>query len=374
MKRSFLTYLIAAALIASPLYLSGCGESVKPGSAGVSRQVVSGVSVAEVASVPVVGTVQATGTVKAKTVSTVSSKLMGTVTSIVVREGDRVKKGALLLTIDDRDIRAKSRAAEAGRKEAASALAAAEANLKLQELTYERYKKLYEGKAVSEQEFDTVETRLKAARLDRDRAAQAVKRAEAGASEVGVYGSYARVVSPVDGVVAGKKIEVGSMAAPGIPLVTIEDTSSFVLEANADERLAGKIHRGSTLTVTVGSLSKTFPGRVTEVVPSVEPASRSFLVKIALTGTGLRSGLYGTVSIPVDAKEAVVVPLDAVVARGQLTGVYAVDEKGVVTYRLVRIGEAYGSKVEVLSGLTPGEKIIVEGMDKAVDGGVIKSR
>ncbi|HXI09971.1 MAG TPA: efflux RND transporter periplasmic adaptor subunit [Thermodesulfobacteriota bacterium] len=373
MKRSVLTALAAASLLAAPLFLGGCGERVKPGTTEVQRPVVTGVETSPVRPVGVTGSAEMTGTVKARTISNVASKVMGAVTSIVVREGDRVKKGELLLTIDDGDLREKVRAAEAGRNEAQKAMEGAKENLRLQELTYERYKKLYEGKAVSEQEFDIVTTRLNGARFDVERAEEAVKRAGAGVNEARVYRSYARVVSPVNGVVAEKKVEVGSMASPGMPLIVIEDTSSFLLEANADERLSGKIKKGMKLQVTVESLSKTFEGRVTEVLPSVDPASRTFLVKIGLKGDGLRSGQYGTVSFPVEGRSAIVVPRGAVVVKGQLEGVYAVDASGVVTYRLVRTGEGYGTDIEILSGISPGEKIIVKGVDRAVDGGVIKT-
>lgn len=373
MKRSVLTALAAASLLAAPLFLGGCGERVKPGTTEVQRPVVTGVETSEVRPAGVTGSVEMTGTVKARTISNVASKVMGAVTSIVVREGDRVKKGELLLTIDDSDLREKVRAAEAGRNEAQKALEGAKENLRLQELTYERYKKLFEGKAVSEQEFDIVTTRLNGARFDFERAGEAVKRAGAGVDEARVYRAYARVVSPVDGIVAEKKVEVGSMASPGMPLIVIEDTSSFLLEANADERLSGKIKKGMKLRVTVESLSKTFEGRVTEVLPSVDPASRTFLVKIGLKGDGLRSGQYGTVSFPVEGRSAIVVPRGAVVAKGQLEGVYAVDASGVVTYRLVRTGEGYGTDIEILSGISPGERIIVKGVDRAVDGGVIKT-
>ncbi|MBI5587346.1 MAG: efflux RND transporter periplasmic adaptor subunit [Deltaproteobacteria bacterium] len=371
MKRFLLTSLTVLSFLCAPLYLGGCGDEVRPG-AETARREITGVKTVEVKGVEVSGYVDVAGTVKAKTISAVSSKVMGAVTSILVQEGERVKRGAPLLTIDDSDIREKVRAAEAGHREALKALEAAKENLKLANLTYERYKKLYEGKALSRQEFDTIETKRNAAELERERMEETVKRAEAFVTETRVYRSYARVTSPVDGVVSEKKTEVGNMANPGMPLMVIEDTSSFILEANADERLSDRIKKGMTVGVTIDSLGRTIEGKVMEAVPSVSPASRTFLVKIALMGDGLKSGQYGKVSFPAVKKTALLLPLSAIDAKGQLTGVYAVDDKGVVTYRLVRTGESYDNNVEILSGLNPGERVIVEGIDKAVDGGLIK--
>jgi multidrug efflux pump subunit AcrA (membrane-fusion protein) len=120
----------------------------------------------------------------------------------------------------------------------------------------------------------------------------------------------------------------------------------------------------------IGALERHIDGVVTEIVPSIDPASRSFLVKIGLRGEGLRNGLYAKVSLPVGEKEALLVPPDAVVERGQLTGIYTVGDDSVITFRLVRIGRTYGEEVEILSGLDPDRKIIVRGVEKAIDGGL----
>ena len=98
--------------------------------------------------------------------------------------------------------------------------------------------------------------------------------------------------------------------------------------------------------------------------------SRSFIVKIAIKGDGLRNGFYGKVSIPIGVKEAILVPKGAVVEKGQLTGVFTVAQSSVMKYRLVRTGRSYGDKVEIISGLNPGDQVVVEGTERAVDGGL----
>jgi multidrug efflux pump subunit AcrA (membrane-fusion protein) len=92
-----------------------------------------------------------------------------------------------------------------------------------------------------------------------------------------------------------------------------------------------------------------------------------------LSGAGLRSGLYARVKIPSGKKEALLAPQGAIVEKGQLTGVYAVDGQGIVTYRLIRTGKAYDGNREILSGLKPNDRIIVQGVEKARDGGIIET-
>jgi RND family efflux transporter MFP subunit len=296
--------------------------------------------------------------------------MMAMVTSLRVKEGDRVRAGQLLLTLDDSDVVQKVKAAEEGFREARNAVEAAKEQKNLVDVTYRRYKNIYDQKALTGQELDQIKTRQKVAESELDRAGAAAARAEAGVLEARAYGSFTRITSPVNGYVTGKSIEVGNMAAPGMPLLTIEDSSSYRIEAGVDEGLAEKIHPGMNASVYIGSLDREMTAKVTEVVPSVNPASRTFLVKIGLAGQGLRNGFYGKVSLPVGMKSALLVPGNSVVDKGELTGVYTVDRDSVVRYRLVRVGKTYGGKVEILSGINPGDRVVVGGVEKAVDGGI----
>lgn len=370
MKNRTIVAAMLALMAASPM-LAGCSEDTGKKSASVDRRPIAGVTLAKVTQAETDDYMEAAGTIKAKTVSTISSKATGIVTSINFTEGAFVKAGTLLVTIESRDISEKVAGAEAQQRGAKKALEAAKENLNLMEATLARYKSLYEGKAISRHEFETIETRAKTARLEYERISESAAAATAGAAEARVYKGYASVVAPYSGVVTQKKIEVGVMASPGLPLLTLEDTSSFTLEAYADERLAGSIKTGMKVEALIESTGQRVEGRVSEASSSIDPATRTFLVKVALGGNNLRSGLYASVRFAAGKRHLLVIPAASIVKKGQLIGVYVVDEKGIATYRLIRTGQAVGSGVEVLSGLDAGEMIITKGADLAFDGGII---
>lgn len=356
-------------LITSVLSYS-CKEKIEPGTGKVERTQISGIMIETIRPSQVDEYYETSGTIKAKTVNTVASRVMGTITSIKVKEGDRVVAGQVLLTVDDSDVLQKVQGAREGYREAEKALEAANENRKMVDITYQRYKKLYADKALSGQEFDQMEAQKNVADIDYERAKAAVGRAEAGLNEAKVFHGFSRVTSPVSGVVTEKKIELGSMAVPGMPLLTVEDNSAYRVEISGDEKLAGKIRRGMDALVIGDAIYREIKGTVTEVIPSVDPVSRSFLVKIAINGEGLRNGSYVKVSLPIGRKDVLLVPARSIVERGQLTGVYIVDENSVIKYRLVKAGRKYGDRVEILSGLKPRDRTVVEGVEKAVDGGI----
>lgn len=353
------------------LLLAGCGSNKNE--APVKREAVSGVTVARINPVQVDAYYETSGTVRAKTVSIVASRVMGTVTSVRVKEGDKVSAGDILMTIDNRDTAQRVAATEASFNEAQSSREAAGEQRSLAEVTFKRYKNLYDEKVISGQEFDQIEVRKKVADADFNRASQAVERAKANLEEARVYHGFTQVRAPISGIVTEKKAETGSMATPGMPLYTIEDTSQFKIEAALDERLIKKVSPGMTAYVLFNKTNEKFTGRITKVVPSIDTASRTFIVEITLQDKSLRTGSYGKVLIPEGKKETLLIPVKSIVERGQLTGVFVVDDKGVITYRLIKAGKMYDEQTEVLSGLTKGESIIVSGVAKAIEGGMVKT-
>lgn len=343
---------VAAIALASFL-TSGCQG--KPQEEAVDRPVVDQVVVEKIVPSVVDEIYETTGTVKSERTSAVASRAMGVVTSLKVREGDVVRAGQLLLTLDDRD--ASQRLQAAG-----MALEAAKQQKMLAETTWQRYRNLYAEKALSRQEMDQIETQKKVAGAEYERAV-------AMAAEARTHQSFTRVMAPVSGRITQKHIDVGSMAAPGMPLLMIEEDGNYYVEAALDERWRTKVKPGSPAGVILASTGPEEQGFVRQVLPAIDPLSRTFIVKIGLKNSHLRSGLFARIRIPVGQMEALTVPEKAIVMKGQLTGVYVVDKQGVVTYRLIRAGRMAAAGVEVISGLAPGEDVITQGIERARDGG-----
>jgi RND family efflux transporter MFP subunit len=333
---------------------------------------ISGVKVETIAPADVNEYFETAGTLKAQSVSEVASRVMGTVTSLKVKQGDAVKAGDVLLELDSKDLVERYKAAQAGYDEAYRSLESAKEKRSLAQTTYTRYKSLAAQNAVAQQQVDEIESQKKVADSEFERASAAAVRASSNLEEAKVTLGYAKVTAPTDGVVTRRNIEVGSMARPGEPLITVEDVSQFRVDINIDERLAGLVKVDMPIDVEIDGIGAGIKGRASEVVPSVDPASRTFLVKVAVPSQErLCTGLHSRVKILTGTRKTLLVPASAVVKKGQLTGVYVVGADKTISYRLVRTGKHYGDKVEVLSGLDAGEMMITEGLDKAVDGGIL---
>ncbi len=364
--------ILLSAIIIASLLLAGCGNKVKPGSADVKRPIISGTIMADVKASTVDEYNETAGTIKAKNTSVIASQVMGTITGILVKEGDRVTSGQTLVTIDGRDSAARVNSAGASYWEAMKALEMSEQNHVLASKTTARYQQLYQDGAISLQQMDQVATQGKVSELDFQRNGEAVKRAQASLVEAQAYYAFTQIVAPTTGVITAKKVDVGSMAVPGVTLLVLEDNSAYTLEADIDESIAGKIGLGMTTDIRVDSLGKSLQGKITEIAPAIDPTVRKFHIKIDVSGEGLKSGLYAQLRIPTNKKEIIVVDKTAIVEKGQLTGVYVVDDKGLIIYRIVHAGREYDKQVEILSGIHVGEKIIIGGLEKVVDGGVVK--
>lgn len=341
---------------------------------------------------------EAVGTVRSKNSSVIAARITGNIVAIHVHEGDRVRKGQALVEIENRDAGIQVQKAQAGLREAQNALdeverdihaaeagrEAARANETLATTTFNRYKTLFDRRSVSPQEFDEVRAKRDVAMAERARAErllQAVKakqkqmlaridQAKADVSNAQVYSGYARLISPINGVVVAKQIDVGSLATPGAPLLRIEDESQYQLEVSVEESQLSNIHLQDEAKVQIDAIGKRdLSCAVKEIVPTSDPNSRSYLVRVDLpSDAGLRSGLFGKARFRSGQRQAVVVPQAAVTERGQLVGVFVVDESGLARLRLIKTGDAMGERVEVLSGLTSGEQIVAENPAAIQDG------
>jgi RND family efflux transporter MFP subunit len=371
--------LAVGATLALALALPGCSRETVGSSARTDDPIP--VTVATVTAGDITDAFEAGGVVQARSTAAITARILAPVVEVRVAPGDRVRAGQVLVLLDGRDLAAHARRARAAAvladqdvTAAASDREAAEAALALARSTHGRIAALHAKRSATAQELDDATGALRAAEA---RAAGAAARGQAAVSGVDVARAtieaadatetFARLVAPFDGVVTEKMVDPGNMAAPGTPLLRIEDTRDFRLHVRVDESRVGQIRPGATVTVALDTdaagSSRTVEGRVAEVARAVDADARAFLVKILLPADpGLRSGMFGRARFAGRARPAVTVPAAALVQRGQMTSVFVV-EQDVARVRLVNV-----SGTEVLAGLAEGEVVVVAPPAVLVDG------
>ena len=384
-------------VVLASLLMISCSRKAEPGQPAA---IVSGLKMETLQASQVDDYYEAVGTVQAKNRSVVAAKVMGNILALHVREGDTVRAGQTLVEIDNRDAGIQLQKTQAGMREiqdsleeverniraAESGRAAAQANESLAKSTFQRYEKLYERHSVSPQEFDEVRAKYEVAKAESERADRLLQAAAARRNQVNaridqakadvanarVSVGYSRIAAPIGGVVVSKQADVGYLATPGMPLLTIENSASYQLHAAVEESKLGTIRLNDQVQVSLEALANTeLKGTVEEIVPAADPATRSYIVKIALPSnddTHLRSGLYGKARFVTGQRKILSIPQTAVTQQGQLTGVFVVDPSGVALLRLIKTGRTVGDRIEVLSGLSEGEQIVSEGVASLRDG------
>ncbi|GAC1652656.1 MAG: efflux RND transporter periplasmic adaptor subunit [Acidobacteriaceae bacterium] len=357
-------------LILVAIGLVGCGGTPKEKPVDFTTPIAISVVQASAETWPSI--YEATGTVRARTSAVISSQLMGYVREVRVTTGDRVRAGQLLVMLDTRDLDANARRAEAAREEvrsslpeADSAVTVAKANLDQVQATFSRMKELFQKTSISNQEFDEASAKLKAAQaayeMARARRTQVDSKLAQSEQEVraaDITRSYGQVSAPFAGIVTAKTVEPGTLAMQGTPLLTIEREGAFRLEAAVEESRLSAIKVGQAVSVTLESIDHAVVARVSEIVPAVDAASRSYLVKVDLpTLPAIRSGVFGRAAFRIGSRPVLTIPMRAVSQRGQLQSVM-VAENGIAHTRLITEGQKANDRTEVLSGLTAGERVI----------------
>jgi RND family efflux transporter MFP subunit len=373
-EQTLIRYSLITAAALAVAGLMGCSESKPP--ARVPAEKVHGVALLQVQKATEPDGVEATGTVRAAQSAQLASQVMGAITRVNVHEGDHVRRGEVLVSIDEAQQQAAYTSAKAGLQASQESIAAADADYALAEATMKRYQTLYDKKSLSPQEYDEVKTKLAAAQARRDAAHAGRTQAEAGVSQAGTAMSFTKVRAPFDGVVISKLAEPGAMAAPGVPLLVVEDPSRFRLEAQVDESKIGAVKLGETVPVVIDALGdQPIDGKVTQIVPTADPASRTFTVKIDLpANVQIRSGLFGRARFSRGQREAIEIPKSAVLSRGQLQAVYVVGSDQVASLRFVTLGAASGDQIEVLSGLQNGDRIVAQPGDRELSGKQVEAQ
>ena len=361
---------------AAPIVLvlaSGCAPAVASPAADEGAPV-RVTRVVTVALEPTPTVYRATGTVRGRNTAIITSKINGYVRSVPVRAGSTVTAGQTLVVLDADALEADVRRARAGlqqaiegRDEADSARGAATAEARLAGVNLERARNLYGQRALTRQELDETATRHEhaaaaseaaTARRNRAQAGIAQARAELAAAQAAL--ADARILAPFAGRVIERHVDPGSLATPGQPLVIVDQRGPLRVDASVEESQAAHVHVGDAAEVSIEELPRPLAGRVSEVVPAIDPASRAFVVKVDLPPDAageLRPGMFARVDFRTGTTRALRVPRSAVVPAGALDRVFVLEE-GRARLRLVTVGEANAGQVDVLSGLDAGDVVI----------------
>jgi len=325
---------------------------IQPGTKPAPIESAAGLITRTLATQTLPAVTEAVGAVQAEHLATVTSRVVGTIEELRVAAGQRVASGAILLVLDNRDLSHRlDQAQEAARS--------AEATLNQAQSDYARDKPLADQRVIASYDFEHTQTNLKTAEANWRRLQQAAREAE-------VTLSYSVIRSPFAGVVVDRLANDGDLAAPGKPLLTMYEPGRLWLEANVPEDMLSRVRVGEVMALRVDAREEEMRGRIVEIVPSSDPATRTMVVRAHLEDTrDLVPGMFGRLLIPSAPEPVLVVPAAAVTRAGQLTFVEVVVESR-VERRTVQLGRPVGEGFEALSGVSPGDRVVIRNQHPSV--------
>ncbi|WP_288355444.1 efflux RND transporter periplasmic adaptor subunit [uncultured Cycloclasticus sp.] len=291
----------------------------------------------------------------------VASRSTGYIKKILVREGDSVTTGQALVVLDGADVEGAIRQVTASVDKAKSALKDAQTDL-------DSFQALFKRGSVSE-------NKLRKVRLQRDIAQDTLREAKAALETTQSQRQYTQITSPVSGVVVGRHKREGDLAAPAMPLLTVESGEGLLFETYIGEGQLKNISRGETVELVIDALEEPLQGVIARVVPSADPLTRKSQVKVSLPDNSkLRPGMFGRAHFKVGVKSSPVIRVESLISRAGLTGVYIVDQQQRIHFRWLRLGKTTRGKIEVLVGLTGGEQIVSAPTERLREGDSIQAR
>lgn len=305
--------------------------------------------------------ISASGPIEATKSANLSTRMMGYVNSIPVKTGQRVEKGDLLISVSNTDLVAKKGQVEAGVLQAKAAYKNAKKD-------YERFQALFAKKSASQKELDDMTTRYEMAQA-------ALAGAREMENEVNAQFSYANIRAPFSGVVTNTFVKAGDMANPGMPLVGLEAPGEMQVAAMVSESDIRNVREGMKADISLKSVGVTVEGVVSEVSLSAKNTGGQYVVKIDMEApdSAVYAGMFANVKIhggghKTKGDESVWIPQEALVRKGQLTGVYTIGNENAAILRWLRTGRSSGDEVEVLSGLKPDETFIISAEGRLYNG------
>lgn len=348
--------ILAVALmsIAATAATAACGGEV-PETAETTRGTAVSAQIATAEARDVTDRILATGSVEPWLQVSPGTKIMGRIEEVRVHEGQRVRRSQVLAVLENRDL-------VASVEQANAAVTMAEARLQNARAQHDRIVSLHERGSATDKSLEDAVAGLRVAEAG-------LEQAHANVTAAQVMLEYAEIRAPIDGWVIRKMAEVGDMASPGMPLFVLEGLSRIKVAVAVAEADVVGMEPGDPATVRIGALDRDVEARIDRIVPSADPGSRTFQVKVVIDNPdgSIRSGMFARVRFARGTRSALLVPDSAVVRRGQLRGVFVVED-GVARIRWLKLGGGVGEDVEVLSGLEPGERYLVSPPAGLVDG------
>ncbi len=364
---------LASFFLLTPVLLLGCSHGSQP---ALQPPPTAQAQVVKSAQQQLPQAIRTTGTVYAKETATISAQMPGTIRQVLVQAGDRVRAGQLLATLDDAAMRSAVGRATAAQMAVEKQQMAAQANAALAAGTLARYQELKNEKSVSPQEFDEVQKRSEAAALQLQALEAQSNEAKAAVAGARTQLGYMQLRAPFSGIVTARMADPGTLATPGTPLLDVDRDGPLQVYTSVDESLIGSVRVGMKVPVNIDGVGTgEAMGTVAQIVPAADPTSRSFLVKLDLPASKhLRAGMYATANFPGAVRAMILAPQSAVVMRGSLTWVYALDPDGIAQLRYITLGNRHGDQVEVLSGLAAGETLVDHPGDRDLAGKRIEAQ
>jgi len=336
-----------AALIVVAVF-SGCDQK-KPAGGMMAGMTVNVIAV-EAKQQPIQEKISLVGTMAANESVEIKSEIDGMVEEINFEEGQAVKKGQLLITVDKSKLEA--------------SLAQAEANLKLAQTTGDRYKSLIETQAISKQEYDQAEANLDAMR--------------AGADLVKAQLREATIEASFDGIMGERLVSIGQFITKGTSLTFLINQDPMKAEFRVAERYLSRLKEKQEIEIAVAAYPKEkFKGEVYFIDPQIDDLTRTALVKARVPNPDgkLRRGMFANLELIVNVREnAIVIPETALIPKGEDVSVFVIDAESKAQPTAVKIGLRTAGVVEITSGLKAGDKVITEGFQKIGPGSKVASR
>ncbi len=369
------------------LLLFGCSSENKKEEVQIGRTVKADILEVKSIDLPQVRTFP--GFVRSKVSISLAAKLPGYVKEVPVQIGDRVHKGDLLVLVDDTDVKARVDALFSAERSARAELEAVSARYEYSKINFDRFSRLYQEESATKDEFDRAKTEFLALKNQVSAIKSNIKRIRSQLQEAKNQLSYVKIKAPMDGWVSDRNVDPGTYVNPGVPLISLDGKDSgFWFQADIDEALHDEVKAGEMITVSIPSMGLDLQAPVVHIQRASRPSTHTFTVLADLDSAELKSGLFGRLYLSVGASHSLIVPEGVIISRGGIQGVYVVDDTGVARWRLIKTGKKWRKSeqgylplfsdapgqgaseifVTVLSGLTPGDKIIASNLSQVSEG------